>query len=209
MMIRCDRDRRARSIMVPISCSCAVALSFWVIMTLSMGDRRVYAARRCSVSSELIAARSEVRGLLFRLSSRTFGVSTTASGRRPFSKSANLTAAARLTNRPPNRPLCSWATQLPRLFLPIKTMLELHDGGSVCFIFIPGKDSIATVVETIEFAINPLLPQFRVRSISSSPHKDARVEQFLFHMEDVGYRTGRGGRRRRRLMCEFKWPKPD
>jgi hypothetical protein len=39
-------------------------------------------------------------------------------------------------------------------------MLELHDGGSVCFIFIPGRESIATVVETIEFAINPLLPQF-------------------------------------------------
>ena len=72
-------------------------------------------------------------------------------------------------------------------------MLEMHDGGSVRFIFIPGKDSIATVVETIEFAINPLLPQFGVRSTSSSPHKDARAEQRLFHMEDVGYRTGRGG----------------
>ena len=74
---------------------------------------------------------------------------------------------------------------------------------SVSFSF-PVKDSIATVVETIEFAINPLLPQFRVRSISFSPHKDARAEQRLFHMEDVGYRTGRDGWRRRRLRCEFK-----
>ena len=65
-------------------------------------------------------------------------------------------------------------------------MLELHDGGLVCFIFIPGKESIATVVETIEFAINPLLPQLGVRSISSSPHKDSRAKQRLFHMEGVG-----------------------
>ena len=32
-------------------------------------------------------------------------------------------------------PFCSWATQWPRLFLPIKTMAdaELHDGGSTSF----------------------------------------------------------------------------
>ena len=31
--------------------------------------------------------------------------------------------------------LCSWATQLPLLFLPMKTMVdaELHDGGSTSF----------------------------------------------------------------------------
>ena len=31
--------------------------------------------------------------------------------------------------------LCSWATQLPRLFLPMKTMVDaaLHDGGSTSF----------------------------------------------------------------------------
>src|SRR5690242_1257598 len=61
--------------------------------------------------------------------------STISSGCWPFSNRAYLTACARLTNRPPNRPFCSCATHWPRPLRPMNTMLdkERHEGGSTSF----------------------------------------------------------------------------
>lgn len=112
--------------------------------------------RRSSIPPTYQPARLELAlpGLPRISSSISLDSSTMVSGRWPFSCNAYLSACARFTNRPPKIPFCSRATQLPRRFLPTKTVdaAGQHEGALTNFIItiLPQARKVCSSANTAE-----------------------------------------------------------